>query len=86
VNEPAKKLINQGMIQGRSNTIVKFLDTPIYISDDLMDEWGLFISNGIDDNNLSNHIVNTIGLRLTTNMSIQKLEMFPEWLDKCFTF
>jgi leucyl-tRNA synthetase len=62
VQEPAKKLINQGMIQGRSNTIVKFLETPIYISDDLMFEWGAFITNGVNDNNFSEHIINTIGI------------------------
>ena len=42
VEEPAKKLINQGMITGRSYYVYKFRDTNLFISQDLMNLWGNF--------------------------------------------
>ncbi|MBI4931154.1 MAG: leucine--tRNA ligase [Bacteroidetes bacterium] len=49
--EPAKKLINQGMIQGRSNTIFRFFDTDLYISNALMDEWGACVAERFQNTN-----------------------------------
>ena len=39
VNEPAKKLINQGMIQGRSNFVYRIKDTNRFVSFNLKDKY-----------------------------------------------
>ena len=45
MNEPAKKLINQGMIQGRSNFVFRIKDTKKYVSKNLKENYQTIAMN-----------------------------------------
>ncbi|MCX6275653.1 MAG: leucine--tRNA ligase [Bacteroidetes bacterium] len=45
VTEPAKKLINQGMIQGRSNFVYRIKDSNTFVSKNLKDNYDTIASN-----------------------------------------
>jgi leucyl-tRNA synthetase len=58
VDEPAKKLINQGMIQGRSNFVYRIKDTNTYVSAGLRDKYETTALN-VDVNIVENDVLDT---------------------------
>jgi leucyl-tRNA synthetase len=62
VNEPAKKLINQGMIQGRSNFVYRVKDSNKYVSLGLKDQYHTMPIH-VDVNLVKNDILDIEGLR-----------------------
>ncbi|OFX35720.1 MAG: leucine--tRNA ligase [Bacteroidetes bacterium GWA2_32_17] len=70
VEEPFKKLINQGMIQGRSNFIHEIVGTGIYISNGIYNN---LIKNKTEEfRNLLRQII------IENSLSVEKLKLFDE--------
>ena len=67
VIEPAKKLINQGMIQGRSNFVYRIKDSSTFVSKNLKDKYDTITSN-VDVNIVEDDILN--------------LEKFRHWREE----
>jgi len=72
--EPAKKLINQGMIMGRSNTILRFFDTPIFVSEDLSFQWSELLSGGGKETEFSLYAINCIGIENYNKYILPKIK------------
>jgi leucyl-tRNA synthetase len=62
ITEPAKKLINQGMIQGRSNFIYRIKDTNKYVSSNLKDKYET-VALHVDVNIVENDILDIEALK-----------------------
>ncbi|MDE6541473.1 MAG: leucine--tRNA ligase [Muribaculaceae bacterium] len=72
-DEPFRKLINQGMIQGRSNFVYRIKDTNTYVSADLKDSYDTTAIH-VDVNIVSNDVLDTEAFR----------KWMPEYADAEF--
>ena len=61
-NEPFRKLVNQGMIQGRSNFVYRIKDTNTFVSHGLKDQYDVTPIR-VDINLVSNDVLDTEGFR-----------------------
>ena len=61
-DEPFRKLINQGMIQGRSNFVYRIKDTNTFVSADLKDQYDTTAIH-VDVNIVSNDVLDTDAFR-----------------------
>ena len=61
-DEPFRKLINQGMIQGRSNFVYRIKDTNTFVSHDLKDAYDTTPIH-VDVNIVSNDVLDTDAFR-----------------------
>ena len=62
VEEPFRKLVNQGMIQGRSNFVYRIKDTNTFVSADLKDKYDTTAIH-VDVNIVSNDVLDTDAFR-----------------------
>jgi leucyl-tRNA synthetase len=89
IEEPAKKLINQGMIQGRSNFVYRAI--PIVISsnpkpdlkvaNDFLNTHPIFISKGLINLVLKNDIKSVIYFKNEVNKISEKIDSFNGMLN-----
>ncbi len=75
VDEPAKKLINQGMIQGRSNFVYSLIGSPVFISYDIIKKNTDAPSSREDLKKLIQASVPGIDQSVLNSLRIQKLHV-----------
>jgi leucyl-tRNA synthetase len=82
-DEPFKKLINQGMIQGRSNFVYRIKSTNIFISKGKKDQYDLLKSKSDDENKINEEYELYVLLALESDI---KSELRKALCRKCLEF